>query len=54
MKFYAFVLELYLPQTFCQMHIDKHTDTQTDRDFPEIVKSCSGNPKRVNPSKAGS
>ena len=36
MKFCELVLELHLPQNFC------HTDTQTDRQFPEIVKSCSG------------
>ena len=41
MKFYAFVLELNLPQNFCQTH----TDTQTDSHFPEVVKSCPGRPK---------
>ena len=37
MKFCALVLELHLPQNFCHRHADKH--------FPEIVKSCSGQPK---------
>ena len=41
MKFYALVLYLHLPQNFCHTQID----TQTDRHFPEIVKSCSGHPK---------
>ena len=41
MKFRVLVLELHLPQNFCHTH----TDTLTDRHFPEIVKSCSGHPK---------
>ena len=41
MKFRALVLDLHLPQNFCH----RHTDTQTDRHFPEIVKSCSKHPK---------
>ena len=41
MKFCSLVLELHLPQNFCHTH----TDRQTDRHFPEIVKSCSGHPK---------
>ena len=47
MKFCSLVLELYLTQNFC----NTHTDTQTDRHFPKIVKSCSGHPKSVNPLK---
>ena len=47
MKFCAIVLELHLPQNFWHTH----THTQSDRHFPETVKSCSGLPKRVNPSK---
>ena len=47
MKFRALVLELHLPQNFCHRHT--HTDRQTH--FPEIVKSCSGHPKHVNPLK---
>ena len=41
MKFCSLVLELHLPQNI------SHTlsDTQTDRHFPKIVKSCSGHPK---------
>ena len=39
MKFCALVFELYLPQNFC------HTDSQTDRHFPEIVNLCSEHPK---------
>ena len=38
MKFCSLVLELLLPQN-C------HTYTETDKHFPEIVKSCSGHPK---------
>ena len=45
MKFRALVLELHLPQNFCHTHTDRHADRQTDRHFPEIVKSCSGYPK---------
>ena len=45
MKFYALVLELYLPQNFCRIHADLHTDRHIDRHFPELVKSCSGHPK---------
>ena len=41
MKFRALVLELYFPQNLWHTH----TDTQTDRYFPEIFKSCSGNAK---------
>ena len=41
MKFCWLVLELHLPQNFCH----RHTDSQTDRHFPEIVNSCSGHPK---------
>ena len=41
MNFRALVLELHLPQNFCH----RHTDTQTDRHFPKIVKPCSGHPK---------
>ena len=41
MKFGALVFELHLPQNFCHTH----TDTQTDRHFPKIVKSCSGHPR---------
>ena len=41
MKFRSLVLELNLPQNFCH----RHTDRQTDRHFPKIVKSCSGHPK---------
>ena len=37
MKFGGLVLKLHLPQNFC--------NAQTDRHFPEIVKSCSGHPK---------
>ena len=37
MKLCALVFELHLPQNLCH--------TQTDRQFPEIVKSCSGLPK---------
>ena len=40
MKFSSLVLELHLPQNFCHTHTD-----QTDRHFPEVVKSCSGHPK---------
>ena len=49
MKFRALVLELHLPQNFCHTHTDtlthRHMDRQTDRHFPEIVKSCSGHHK---------
>ena len=38
MKFRALVL----PQSFSHRHT---ADTQTDRYFPQIVKSCSGHPK---------
>ena len=41
MNFCSLVLELHLPQNFCHTH----RDTQTDRHFPKIVKSCSRNPK---------
>ena len=41
MKFCRLVLEIHLPQNFFRIH----TDTQTDRHFPEIVKSGSGHPK---------
>ena len=41
MKFCSLVLELHLPQNFCH----RHTERQTDRHFPKIVKSCSGHPK---------
>ena len=41
MKFCSLVLELHLPQNFCHTL----TDSQTDKYFPEIVKSCSGHPK---------
>ena len=40
MKFCALVLELHLPQNTLAF-----TDTNTDRHFPEVVKSCSGHPK---------
>ena len=45
MKVYGLVLELHLPQNFCSR--------QTDRHFPEIVKSCSRHhtPNHANPSK---
>ena len=39
MEFSELVLELNLPQNFC------HTDAQTDKHFPEIVKSCPGHHK---------
>ena len=42
MKFCALVLELHLPQKFL---LHTHIDTQTDRHFLKIVKSCSGYPK---------
>ena len=45
MKFCSLVLELHLPQNFCHTHTDTQTDRQTNRHFPEIVKSCSGHPK---------
>ena len=45
MKFCSLVLELHLPQNFCHTHTDTQTYRQTDRHFPEIVKSCSGHPK---------
>ena len=41
MKFSLLVLELHLPQNF----FHTHRDTQTDKDFPEEVKLCSGRPK---------
>ena len=37
MKFFALILELYLPHKFCFTHTDRH--------FPEILKSYSGHPK---------
>ena len=53
MKFCSLVLELHLPQNFCHTHTDTQTHRHTDRQthFPEIVKSCSGHPKHVNPLK---
>ena len=39
MEFSGLVLELNLPQNFC------HTDAQTDKHFPEILKSCPGHLK---------
>ena len=45
MKFRALVLELHLPQNFCHTHADTQTHRQTDRHFPEIVKSCLGHSK---------
>ena len=47
MKFCSLVLELHLPQNFCHTH----AGTQTDRHFPEIVKSCSGHPKTCKSTK---
>ena len=37
MKYCRLVIELYLPENFCRIQIDRH--------FPEIVKLCSGHPK---------
>ena len=44
-NFCSLVLELDLPQNFCHTHTDTQTHRQTDRHFPEAVKSCSGHPK---------
>ena len=41
------ISKLHLPQNFCHTRID----TQTDRHFPEIVKSCSGHPKTCKSNK---
>ena len=51
MKFCSLVLELHLSQNFCHRHTDSQTHTQTDRHFPEIVKSCSGHPKTCKSMK---
>ena len=40
-KFCALIHELHLPQKFCLTH----RDSQTDKRFLEIIKSCSGHPK---------
>ena len=45
MKFCSSILEQHLLKNFCQMHTDRQTDGQTNRHFPEIVKSSSGYPK---------
>ena len=37
MKFYGLILKLHLPGIFCRRHANGH--------FPEIIKSCSGNPQ---------
>ena len=36
-----------MPQIFCH----SHTQTHTDRHFPEVVKSCSGHPKTCKSTK---
>ena len=45
MKFCSLVLEIHLPHNFRHTHTDTQTHRQTDRHFPNIVKSCSGHPK---------
>ena len=47
MKFCSLVLELHLLQNFRR----PHRDTQTDRHFSKIFKSCSGHPKTCKPIK---
>ena len=44
MKLCAIVLELHLSQNFCHTHTER--DKQTDRHFPDIIKSCLGHPKK--------